>query len=655
MIIKRVEIRRLRCILEETLDCESLTALVGKNGAGKSCFLHALRLFYAVSPVVTEEDFYNRDTTREIEIRVTFGALLAQEIETFGAYVENDELIVTKRISSLDGKVVSKTYGASRQHASFAEVRALASKSERKDAFNRLVDEDPSLALTRVRSADEAEQKMKAWEVEHPDRCVPIEREAQFIGPTTIGVGSLDSYTKFVFIPAVRDVGDETADGKGSALSALLAMVVNERIEARPDLAALKSQLADRYLEIFGPDNQPELRTLEAELTNTLSSFHPGSQVRLDWGNAQAPTIPLPAVVSSLVEDGFAGHVSRKGHGLQRALILSLLQTRASLGRRAGQQVEEAAGGQATSQRLILAIEEPELYQHPQQCRHWASVLRRMTTATTNAQVPHTQVIFTTHSPHFVDLAWFDQVRVVRKSSGGTDSPQVARISSASIAEVGRELADAAAVPLDQVTEQSTRARYRPVMTSMVNEGFFSGVAVLVEGGTEVGLLTAVAGRLARAWDSRGISVIDVGGKGKLDKPLAIFRRLGIPTYVIFDGDANSNNRGEIGRNRLLLRLLGATVEDYPATSHSPTYAVMRENCERVLKSALPEGIYDTFAGAVAMELGYSGAAQAMKNVDCASLFVTRIYEAGHTLQVIEGIVERISALAQPTAVLPPR
>jgi putative ATP-dependent endonuclease of OLD family len=156
MIIKRVEIRRLRCILEETLDCESLTALVGKNGAGKSCFLHALRLFYAVSPVVTEEDFYNRDTTREIEIRVTFGALLAQEIETFGAYVENDELIVTKRISSVDGKVVSKTYGASRQHASFAEVRALASKSERKDAFNRLVDEDPSLALTRVRSADEA-------------------------------------------------------------------------------------------------------------------------------------------------------------------------------------------------------------------------------------------------------------------------------------------------------------------------------------------------------------------------------------------------------------------------------------------------------------------------------------------------------------------
>jgi putative ATP-dependent endonuclease of OLD family len=496
---------------------------------------------------------------------------------------------------------------------------------------------------------------MKAWEVEHPDRCVPIEREAQFIGPTTIGVGSLDSYTKFVFIPAVRDVGDETADGKGSALSALLALVVNERIEARPDLAALKTQLADRYLEIFGPNNQPELRTLEAELTNTLSSFHPGSQVRLDWGNAQAPTIPLPAVVSSLVEDGFAGHVSRKGHGLQRALILSLLQTRASLGRRAGQQVEEAAGGQATSQRLILAIEEPELYQHPQQCRHWAGVLRRMTTATTNGEAPHTQVIFTTHSPHFVDLAWFDQVRVVRKSAGGTDLPQVARISSASIAEVGRELADAAAVPLERVTDRSTRARSRPVMTSMVNEGFFSGVAVLVEGGTEVGLLAAIARHLALGWDSKGISVIDIGGKTKLDKPLVIFRRLGIPTYVVFDGDAHKNDREDIQRNRLLLGLLGARIEDYPATSCCPTHAVMRENSEIVLKSALPVGVYDTIAGAVAMELGYSGAAQAMKNVDCASLFVSRIYEAGHTLPVIEGIVETISGLAQPTAVLAPR
>ena len=42
MIIKSVRESNLRSLLEETLNCESLTALVGPVGAGKSPFLRAL-------------------------------------------------------------------------------------------------------------------------------------------------------------------------------------------------------------------------------------------------------------------------------------------------------------------------------------------------------------------------------------------------------------------------------------------------------------------------------------------------------------------------------------------------------------------------------------------------------------------------------------
>ena len=72
MIIETIHIKNFRSILEETLHCENLTALVGANGAGKSSFLYALNLFYKSSLTVKEEDYYNENTSTEIVIAVTF-------------------------------------------------------------------------------------------------------------------------------------------------------------------------------------------------------------------------------------------------------------------------------------------------------------------------------------------------------------------------------------------------------------------------------------------------------------------------------------------------------------------------------------------------------------------------------------------------------
>ena len=59
MIIEAVNIKNFRSILDETLQCENLTVLVGANGAGKSSFLRGLELFYSAVPKITTEDFYN--------------------------------------------------------------------------------------------------------------------------------------------------------------------------------------------------------------------------------------------------------------------------------------------------------------------------------------------------------------------------------------------------------------------------------------------------------------------------------------------------------------------------------------------------------------------------------------------------------------------
>jgi len=381
MIIKKVEIERLRCVLKDALDCESMTALVGRNGAGKSCFLHALRLFYAVKPAVTNEDYYNKQTGEPIHIRVTFTSLLPQEVDAFRSYMDGHDLVVTKKITYADGEVIAKTYGASRQHPEFAKVRAIDGKKDQKDAFNALVDAGTFAGLATAISAPDAEAKMVAWETANPAACQAIEREKQFIGPASIGVGLLDSFTKFVFIPAVRDVSDEAGEGKGSALAALLDLVVNERVETRSDLQELREHIKIKYAAIFAPTNQPELGNLAEEISAVLGDFHPGAAVELGWRAGTPPEIGLPSVDPTLIEDGFKGDVSRKGHGLQRALVLALLQARAkttaaspsappippavapmaSVSPAAAQPAVTAAPALPPRRRLILAIEEPEL------------------------------------------------------------------------------------------------------------------------------------------------------------------------------------------------------------------------------------------------------------------------------------------------------
>ncbi len=74
MLIKSVHIENFRCFRDETLECDKLTAIVGRNGSGKSSLLSALEVFYDISASITVDDFYNKDKSNEIRIRVVYYA-----------------------------------------------------------------------------------------------------------------------------------------------------------------------------------------------------------------------------------------------------------------------------------------------------------------------------------------------------------------------------------------------------------------------------------------------------------------------------------------------------------------------------------------------------------------------------------------------------
>jgi len=83
---------------------------------------------------------------------------------------------------------------------------------------------------------------------------------------------------------------------------------------------------------------------------------------------------------------------------------------------------DESENRAAQVRPIILIIEEPELYMHPQMERRMRDVLYRL------AGQPNMQVACSTHSPVFLDIADKHKaiVRVVRDGDGNVTTYQVA-------------------------------------------------------------------------------------------------------------------------------------------------------------------------------------------------------------------------------------
>lgn len=239
---------------------------------------------------------------------------------------------------------------------------------------------------------------------------------------------------------------------------------------------------------------------------------------------------------------------------------------------------------------ICLAIEEPELFQHPTQARVFAKVLRDLS----NDTKAGLQVMYATHSPYFIDPRYFDQVRRVTRRQEAADTHPSVAIRSASLDAVAKRLEDSG------VTDASLRSRWDQVCTKNLAEAFFAAAVVLVEGDTDKGILDGIAARKGHAGlEAAGVTVAYAGGKQHLFTPHAILAELFIPTLVVFDNDKGCEARlrakgkaesdvaatagNEIATNRRLLAYLGETVVDNPEGQLSPYVHVWADRLEDVI------------------------------------------------------------------------
>jgi predicted ATPase len=600
MQLERARIKNFRSLRDVEVKFGPHTALIGGNGAGKSSILKAIERFYSTVKTCDADDYFGRDQGQPVEIELTFVDLSEQEIAAFQERVRDGRLVVTR---IFDGSAASGRYhGVTSQNPDFVAIRAHTTATPKRDAYRALRDANPTYSdLPNAGSAAAVDQALLAWEGDHPEQLQLLPDDGQFFGFQNNSRGKLQRHTSFVFIPAVREAAADAADGKSSVIGRLLELLVRSQILQRPDVQLFQQEMSARYQQLVAPDNMPELGALAGTLTNDLQGLYRDAEVSLSWRDTGGMPIPLPMADVFLKDDGFGGPVDRQGHGLQRAFVFTLLQ---HLARTAVPDAEvneidnageDAAPALPTVPTLILAIEEPELYQHPTKQRHFAEVLRGLSSGALPGVQGHTQIIFGSHSPMFISMGKADEVRLIRRTACAESEFKQASLQALDLAAVAEKLERGWDKEPGTYTAQTLMPRLH-ILGAELAEGFFASGVVLVEGRSDKAALTAVAKMLGVNFEAAGIAILSAEGKTNLDRPYMIFRELGIPTFLLWDCDMHLTEQKRAPRVDLaLFKLVNpeAEIVDPPENDHiGECYAHFAKTLEHTLKEELTPDVH---------------------------------------------------------------
>lgn len=655
-------------ILDQVLYCESLTALVGANGTGKSSFLRSLDLFYSKSPKITVEDYYDKNTASEIVVSVTFKDLPPEAKEKFSKYLQGDKLTVERVFNWAGGKTSGKYHGATLQNPKFQAIRDGFEIKDRNKTAKTAYDDLRALpeynTLPVFTSRDAVQENLKHWETDHAEKCVRQRDEGQFFGFSEVAEGYLGRFTRFLLIPAVREASDDSSEGRGTALTSLMDLVVRSVLANKEAVLKLREETQRQYKEIMDPENLTELSGLADKLTGTLRTFVPNATIDLRWLPFAELDIPMPQADVRLVEDGYPCPVERTGHGLQRAFILTMFQHLAMAQSVATPSPSESDVG-ATLPNLILAVEEPELYQHPNRQRHLAKLFLRLASGKTPGVAERTQILYGTHSPLFVGIDRIDQIRLLRKIGNGDGKPKITKVVSTSLGRVAHVLAENADNPTDGYSATTLSARLQAVMTPWMNEGFFADAVVLVEGEDDRAAILGVAKAMGHDLEGNGYSIIPCGGKSNIDRPYVIFRQLNIPVYVVWDGDAGSgetagkcdkcdrplDKKPDPKENRRFMRLLGLEETDWPE-SIGDSHACFSVDLETTIQKEIGKELFEELLESCKQHYGISKRRHAIKNVNVINDIIENAQSRDRQSSTLQSIIGKILALqADPVKV----
>ena len=586
MRIDKIRIKNFRSFSDVEINLSPYTSLVGPNGGGKSTILCALNIFFRETENAATnlsdldaEDFHDRKTDEAIEITVTFGDLNEDAQKDFAEYYRQGTLIITaKAIFNVDlGVATVRQFGQRSAMDAFKNFFKLYNDGKKVDElkaeYERIRTQFTDLAKPGTKDA--MREALRLYEESHSEQCTLIPSEDQFYGFSK-GANRLSRYVQWVYVPAVKDATKENVEAKNTALGKILARTVRAKVKFDEAIKKLRDETLIQYRTIIEAQ-QAALDDISKALSTRLIQWaHPEVTARLIWAE-EARKVQVEEPVARLLagEGSFEGELARFGHGLQRSYLLALLQ-------------ELASSDDANAPRLILGCEEPELYQHPPQARHLSNVLQELSEA-------NSQIIVSTHSPHFVSGRAFESVRMVRRDPAAKHS----KITQVTFDRISQRLAEVTGETKTPILAQ--RARLQQALQPHLNEMFFTPKLILVEGIEDLAYITSWMILSGRWNDFRrhGCHIVASNGKSYLIEPIIIAQALDIPVFVLFDADGNKTNPDQRVRherdNKALLKLLGGNDFDpFPkATAWGASYVQWPTNIGDVLKAEVGDTLWE--------------------------------------------------------------
>lgn len=572
MKIQIVRVKNFRTLKDVTIPFDTVTTFIGPNGAGKSTVLRALDWFFNGKPSsLTENDCSFGAIEEDIEVQVTFADLTEKDREALGKYAPDGVVTFTawKRRSPDGSDMLSAN---AKGFLGFNAIKAANTATAKKDLYAQLRQGTPDLNLPAANTGPAVELAMTTWEAAHTNQLVdaPEALQTNFFGFNS--GGKMSGLFDFVLVTADLRASEESIDGKSSIIGRILERSI-DRAAADEEIAKIVEESRAKQQKVYEEKFKEQLDVITTQLNEVVASYAPGRAVTVSPADVELKA-PRTTFDVTVLDGATQTAVERQGHGFQRTLLISALQLLAQSGSASAEGV------------ICLAIEEPELFQHPIQAHAFAKVLRSLA----EDAGKRIQVTYATHSPYFLEAKHFDQVRRLTRSS---DETPVVTVHFATIEDVKTKLDGT--VDAGQIDRQLDG-----IVTGRLSVALFAARVLLVEGDTEVAVFYGIGDRDAMGrLESQGLSIVSAGGKGGIPLAHAILTCLGIPTYVVFDGDGGFEVRANaVGKkqavidnermnysteNRRLLRYLGEIEIDFPLEQVADCVATLSDHLESYL------------------------------------------------------------------------
>ncbi len=354
--------------------------------------------------------------------------------------------------------------------------------------------------------------------------------DEQFYGARNVQQGKLGSV---IHIPAVSTVDEHMKTSGPSTLREIMNEIVGKLAASSPIFQKMTHDF-EGNIKAFREEETEEnlsLRGLQDQVNNRISEWDTEFQINIDpYSGAD--------IVKNLVRFGFRDSqiedslpAKSYGQGFQRHLIYTLL----TLASEYNIPSQPSGKKEFKPSLTLILFEEPEAFLHPplQDALCWS--LQRL------SEHEGTQVLASTHSPHFVSNNTENLSSIVRlqRLAGKTRAWQLSSKTINDVFQSNQEIND---LPSIQASEESKQLKMEAIkyflwLNPLRCGLFFADLVLLVEGTTEVVFVNYLMSNGKITMPKGGLFVLDCIGKHNIHRFMNLLGELGIKHSVMYDED----------------------------------------------------------------------------------------------------------------------